>query len=76
MTVKYLRGDYPGGYALSGAYTRLMVTSSASIGGSGVSAYFKASVTNDGTIQATGGYGVYLRWAEPSPTGLVRTRRR
>jgi len=60
MTIKYLSGAYPEGYALSGAYTGLVIEATASIGGSGVSAYFKASVTNDGTIQASGQFGIYL----------------
>jgi hypothetical protein len=44
LSTKYLSGVYPAGYTLSAAYTGLVIESSASIGGSGVSAYFKASV--------------------------------
>jgi fibronectin-binding autotransporter adhesin len=60
MTIKYLTGAYPGGYALSPDYTGLVIESAASVGGAGVSVAFKAAITNLGTVSATSEFGVYL----------------
>lgn len=52
MTTRHLTGAYPGGYTLSAAYTGLVVEATASVGGTGVSAGFFATIRNDGVIDA------------------------
>ncbi|MEP6968094.1 MAG: hypothetical protein ABI906_08440, partial [Pseudomonadota bacterium] len=63
MTTKHLTGVYPGGYALSSAYTGLVIEATASVGGAGVSASSSATIENDGTVHATTGKasGIYLK---------------
>jgi fibronectin-binding autotransporter adhesin len=62
MTNKYLSGAYPGGYSLNAKYTGLVIDSTATVGGSGVSVAFTATIKNLGAVSATGyqANGVFL----------------
>ncbi len=53
MTTKTLTGAYSAGYYLSTAYSELILTQTARVGGNGVVADAAATVVNYGTVQAT-----------------------
>lgn len=60
MTTKYLTGAYPSGYTVAKYTYSIDIESTASIGGTGIDgrfAKFALQITNDGTIDATSGYG-------------------
>jgi hypothetical protein len=63
MTTKTITGAYPGGYTLNTAFYGLDITTSASVGGTGVLVTRTGAVTNYGTVAATTGThdGVYMQ---------------
>jgi hypothetical protein len=61
MTTKTISGNYPSGFTLSTKYSGLILTTSASVGGSGVDVLGNASVDNYGRIAASGeSIGLYM----------------
>ena len=74
MTTKTLTGAYPTGYSLASGVTQLIVSQTANVGGTGVSAAYAATISNYGTIQASAYYGVNLRAGGSVINGSISDR--